>query len=146
MFMKIKYRCSVVCAIAMQFIHEMGYFEDKAAEKKALKGGWLCTGDVGCVDEDGFVYIKGRKKDIVIVGGKNVSMREVEEVLYSHEKVSEAIAFGVPDNISGEKIVAFLKLKEGTSMTEEEAGPVSGLDPRFIDGTRKGTSAPLSGL
>jgi len=98
----------------------LSYFEDKKTTKKAVKDGWLYTGDLGYKDEDGFVYIKGRKKDIIIVGGKNVSAREVEEVLYQNKKVCEALAFGVPDKLTGEKIVTFIKLNPGSSADENE--------------------------
>ncbi|MBW2993469.1 acyl--CoA ligase, partial [Candidatus Woesearchaeota archaeon] len=98
----------------------MGYLDDENATKQAVKNGWLYTGDVGYVDKEDFVYIKGRKKDIAIIGGKNVSMREIEEALYSNKKINEAIAFGIPDDITGEQVVAFIKLKNNCSADEKE--------------------------
>jgi len=98
----------------------IGYFNDEESTKKAIKNGWLYTRDIASVDDDGYVFIKGRKKNIIIVGGKNISPREIEEVLYSNKKVAEATVFGVPDDLSGEKVVAFVKPNKNKNLTIKE--------------------------
>jgi long-chain acyl-CoA synthetase len=82
--------------------------------------GWLYTGDVAKMDEDGFFYIVDRKKDIIIASGYNIVPREVEEVLYEHPKVQEAVVAGVPDPYRGETVKAYIVLKAGQSATPEE--------------------------
>ncbi len=97
-----------------------GYYKKPEETAETLRNGWLHTGDIAKMDEDGFFYIVDRKKDIVIAGGYNIVPREIEEVLYSHPKVQEAVAVGVPDEYRGETIKAFIVLKEDKSMAEEE--------------------------
>jgi len=82
--------------------------------------GWLYTGDIAKMDEDGFFYIVDRKKDIIIASGYNIVPREVEEVLYAHPKVQEAVVAGVPDPYRGETVKAYIVLKEGETATPEE--------------------------
>ncbi len=82
--------------------------------------GWLYTGDVARMDEDGFFYIVDRKKDIIIASGYNIVPREVEEVLYEHPKVQEAVVAGVPDPYRGETVKAYIVLKAGETATPEE--------------------------
>jgi long-chain acyl-CoA synthetase len=95
------------------------YFKNPEANAETLKEGWLFTGDIGKMDEDGFFYITDRKKDMIIRGGENIYPREIEEVLYSHPAVSFATVIGVRDKIYGELPKAFVVLKEGESITEE---------------------------
>jgi long-chain acyl-CoA synthetase len=97
-----------------------GYFEQPEATAKALAGGWLHTGDLGYMDEDGFFFIVDRKKELIIRGGYNVYPREVEEVLYSHPAVADAAVFGVPDARLGEEITAVVSLKPGASAEPQE--------------------------
>lgn len=97
-----------------------GYFNMPEETAKVLKDGWLYTGDIGYRDEDGYLYIVERKKDIIIAGGLNVYPKEIEEVLYSHPKVAEAAVIGVPDELRGEIIKAFITLKEGEDGTSRE--------------------------
>ena len=97
-----------------------GYYKDEEGTKEALKGGWLHTGDLAKVDEEGFFYIVDRKKDMVISGAENIYPREIEEVLYTHPKVAEAAVIGVPDDVWGESVKAVVVLKEGQTMTEKE--------------------------
>jgi len=86
----------------------LGYLDDPETTAEVIKDGWLWTGDLGYYDRDGFIFLKGRKKDIAIIGGKNVSLTEVDEILYGHPQITNAISFGVPEDISGEKIISFV--------------------------------------
>ena len=97
-----------------------GYYKDPEGTAEALKGGWLHTGDIGRMDEEGYLYIVDRKKDMIISGGENIYPREIEEVLYRNPKIREAAAVGIPDPLWGESVKAFVVLKDGLSMTEEE--------------------------
>jgi len=97
-----------------------GYYHNPEATAEALAGGWLRTGDMGYRDEDGFLFIVDRKKDLVIRGGMNVYPREVEEVLFSHPAVEQAAVIGVPDRRLGEEVMAVVQFKPGASATEEE--------------------------
>jgi long-chain acyl-CoA synthetase len=81
---------------------------------------YFLTGDIGNIDEDGYITITDRKKDMIIVGGFNVYPRDVEDILYTHPKVELVAVVGVPDDKSGEKVKAFIKIKEGESATKEE--------------------------
>ncbi len=85
-----------------------------------LQDGWLHTGDVGYMDEEGFFYVKDRKKDMIVASGFNVYPREVEEVLYEHDKVQEAVVIGIPDPYRGETVKAYIVLKEDEVCSEEE--------------------------
>jgi len=96
------------------------YFKNPEANAETLKQGWLYTGDIGYMDEDGFFYITDRKKDMIIRGGENIYPREIEEVLYSHPDVSLATVTGVRDEVYGELPKAFVVLKEGKSVIEDE--------------------------
>jgi len=98
----------------------VGYYKDPEATARTLKGGWLHTGDLGRLDEEGFLYIVDRKKDMIITGGENVYPREIEEVLYAHPKILEAAVIGLPDSQWGEKIHAVVVLKKGEQVTEPE--------------------------
>jgi long-chain acyl-CoA synthetase len=85
-----------------------------------MKGGWLHTGDMGRMDEDGYIYIVDRKKDMIISGGENIYSREVEEALYTHPAVQEAAVVGVPDEKWGESVKAVVVLRKGMKATEDE--------------------------
>ena len=97
-----------------------GYFDNPDATAEAFAGGWFHTGDLGYRDEDGFLFIVDRKKELIIRGGYNVYPREIEEVLYAHPSVAEAAVIGVPDAKLGEEIKAYIALKAGESLTEPE--------------------------
>jgi long-chain acyl-CoA synthetase len=97
-----------------------GYWKHDDETKEALRGGWFHTGDVAYEDEDGYLFIVDRKKDLIIVSGFNVYPREVEEVLYRHPKVAEAAVVGVPHPYTGEAVKAVVVLKPGEHATEEE--------------------------
>ena len=98
----------------------VGYHNNPEATAKAFAGGWFHTGDLGYVDEDGFLFIVDRIKDLIIRGGYNVYPREVEEVLYAHPAVAEAAVIGVPDPKWGEEVRAIVAVKPGQSVTEAE--------------------------
>lgn len=97
-----------------------GYWKMPEETEKKIRNGWLYTGDLGKMDEDGYVYIVERKNDMIISGGVNIYPREIEEVLYKHPSVSEVSVIGVPDEHWGEVPKAVIVLKEGKTATEEE--------------------------
>ena len=97
-----------------------GYWKDPELTAKALRGGWLHTGDLATLDEYGFIYIVDRKNDMIITGGENVYPYEVEKILYEHPAVLEAAVVGVQDKTWGEAVTAVVALKAGTTATEEE--------------------------
>ncbi|MFF2446087.1 long-chain fatty acid--CoA ligase [Neobacillus sp. NPDC058068] len=97
-----------------------GYWKRPGDTEMVLKDGWLFTGDIAKMDEDGYFYILDRKKDIIIASGYNVYPREIEEVLYQHEGVEEAIVVGIPDTYRGETVKAFVKIKAGISITPDK--------------------------
>ena len=97
-----------------------GYWKMDKETKEVLKDGWLYTGDMSKMDEDGYFYIVDRKKDMIIAGGFNIFPREIEEVLYEHPKILEAAVIGLPDEYRGETVKAFVVCKEGASLSFEE--------------------------
>jgi long-chain acyl-CoA synthetase len=97
-----------------------GYWNRPEETAQVLKDGWLSTGDIATMDEDGYFYILDRKKDMIIASGYNIYPREIEEVLYEHPAVKEAAVIGVPDPYRGETVKAFVVLKEGHQVTEKE--------------------------
>jgi long-chain acyl-CoA synthetase len=97
-----------------------GYWNKPEETKQVLRNGWLYTGDLAKMDEDGFFYIVDRKKEMIIAGGYNIYPREIEEVLYEHPKVKEAVAYGVPHPYRGETVKVAIVLKEGETTTADE--------------------------
>ena len=97
-----------------------GYWNRPEATAETLRDGWLYTGDMARMDEDGYFYIVDRKKDIIIAGGFNIYPREVEEVLFLHRGVKEAVVAGVPDEYRGETVKAYIVPKEGYTLDEAE--------------------------
>ena len=97
-----------------------GYWKKPEETAEVLKDGWLHTGDIGYVDEDGYFWITDRKKDLIIKAGENISPRAIEEVLFGHPKVSEAAVIGIKDGVYGEDIKAFVILKPGQTATPTE--------------------------
>jgi long-chain acyl-CoA synthetase len=95
-----------------------GYYNMPEETENALRNGWLHSGDVGYMDEDGYLYITERKKDLIIRGGFNIYPRDVEEVLYGHPSVLEAAVVGVPDAKLGEEVKAYVVLRPGMTATE----------------------------
>ena len=88
--------------------------------REVYKHGWFHSGDLGYVDEDGYLYVVDRKQDLIITGGANIYPVEVEEVLYTHPAVALAAVIGIPDKIKGELALAYIVLKEGTNASEKE--------------------------
>jgi fatty-acyl-CoA synthase len=97
-----------------------GYYNDPQATAETIKNGWLHTGDLARSDEEGYLYIVDRKKDMIVSGGENIYPREIEEVLYTHPAVADAAVVGVPDPLWGEGVRAFIQLKPRCHLTEEE--------------------------
>jgi len=116
-----------------------GYWRRPEDTKEALRDGWLHTGDIGMKDEDGYLYILDRKKDMIISGARNIYPREIEELLHTHPAVLEAAVIGVPDEYWGESVKALVVLREGKSTTEEEIiafckeNLASYKKPRFVE-------------
>jgi long-chain acyl-CoA synthetase len=98
----------------------IGYWKNQEETDNTIRDGWLFTGDMGYMDEKGYFYIVDRKKDMIIAGGYNIYPREVEEVLYEHPAIQEAAVVGVPDPYRGETVKAFVVVREGKEVTEEE--------------------------
>ena len=97
-----------------------GYYNNSQASAEIIKQGWLYTGDIGKVDEDGYLFLLDRKKKMIIVKGQNIYPSDIEEVLCAHPKVAGAAVVGVPDELRGEVVRAIISLKEGKTATEEE--------------------------
>ena len=98
----------------------MGYCKDEEETKRTLKDGWYHTGDIGFFDNDGYLTLVDRKKDLIIASGYNISPVEIDNILYEHPKILEACAVGVPDAYRGETVKAFIVVKEGEHLTEQE--------------------------
>jgi long-chain acyl-CoA synthetase len=98
----------------------VGYWDDPQATAEALRDGWLYTGDLGRRDADGYFWFEGRKKEIIIHGGSNISPQEVEEAIYKHPSVLESAVIGMPDPAYGEQVIAFVSLREGAVASEQE--------------------------
>jgi acyl-CoA synthetase (AMP-forming)/AMP-acid ligase II len=94
----------------------LGYWNKPEATAEAFRNGWFHTGDVGYLDDEGFLYIVDRMKEIIIRGGENISCIEVEAALYQHPAVAEAAVFGVPDERLGEAVACAVVLKDGVAL------------------------------
>jgi acyl-CoA synthetase (AMP-forming)/AMP-acid ligase II len=97
-----------------------GYWKNSEATKKALSNGWLHTGDLGYMDENGYLFIMDRAKDMIISGGENIYSREIEDTIIKHPSVRECAVIGVPDLKWGEAIKAIVSLVSGATTTEQE--------------------------
>lgn len=97
-----------------------GYFKNEIATEKAFANGWFHTGDIGYKDADGFFYIADRKSDMIIRGGENIYPREIDELLFTHPAVEAAAVIGIPDELYGEAVAAFVVLKNGAKTSEED--------------------------
>jgi long-chain acyl-CoA synthetase len=96
-----------------------GYFGRPKDTEEVMRGGWLHTGDIGYLDEAGFVYVVDRKKDMIIRGGENIYPAELEDALFANPGIAEAAVVGIPDPVFGEKVVAFVVLRPGSTLTSE---------------------------
>ena len=97
-----------------------GYRNRPEETKQTIRNGWLYTGDIGVFDEDGYLFLVDRKKEMLIVGGYNVYPREIDELLFKHPAILEAATVGIPNSFSGEAVKAFVVLRDGASLTAEE--------------------------
>jgi long-chain acyl-CoA synthetase len=97
-----------------------GYYKKPEETKTALRDGWLYTGDIGFLDEDGHLTIVDRKKDMIVAGGYNIYPKEIDEVLFGHPKILEACAVGIPDEYRGETVKAFIVVRPGENLTADE--------------------------
>ena len=97
-----------------------GYYNNPQATAEVIKNGWLYTGDIGSIDEDGYLFLSGMKKDVIILKGQNVYPSDIEEVLCSYYKVAKAVVVGIPDKLRGEIVGAIIKLKRRFTATEQE--------------------------
>ncbi|MGH8059170.1 MAG: AMP-binding enzyme, partial [Candidatus Entotheonellia bacterium] len=99
----------------------LGYWNNEEATHKAIDAArWMHTGDLAVMDDEGYINIVGRIKDMIIRGGENVYPREIEEFLYTHPKIIDVQVIGVPDARYGEEIMAWIKLREGETATVED--------------------------
>ncbi|MRR14366.1 hypothetical protein EG833_02835, partial [archaeon] len=98
-----------------------GYLDFKTGRPDPLYGDWFRTGDIGCLDTEGNLFITARKKDLIIRGGINISPRTIEEIIIGHPSVDQAAVIGVPHEFYGEDIVALIKLKPGFSFDDERS-------------------------
>jgi acyl-CoA synthetase (AMP-forming)/AMP-acid ligase II len=114
-----------------------GYWNLPEASAEALRGGWMHTGDAGTLDDEGYLFVQDRTKDMIVSGGENIYPREVEDVLYRHPAVSEAAVIGVPDAKWGEAVKAIVVLKPGQTVAPEEL-------VRFCEGKLAGFKRPRS--
>ncbi|MBW1788096.1 MAG: AMP-binding protein, partial [Deltaproteobacteria bacterium] len=97
-----------------------GYYKAPETTAEALKtDGWFHTGDLGYMDEEGFVFVTGRLKELIIKGGENIAPREIDEALYKHPAVLDAAAVGIPDDTYGEEIMACVTLQPDRTVTDE---------------------------
>jgi long-chain acyl-CoA synthetase len=97
-----------------------GYYKNPEETVKAIRDGWFYTGDIGYMDDEGYLFIVDRKKDMIIASGFNIYPRDIDEVLFEHPKIKEACAVGIPDPYRGETVKAFVVPKEGETLTAEE--------------------------
>ncbi len=98
----------------------IGYWKDPHAFREELRDRWIYTGDLARRDADGYYWFAGRKKEIIVRGGSNIAPQEVEEAIYHHPAVREAAVVGMPDALVGERVVAFVVLRDGCIATEDE--------------------------
>lgn len=107
------------------------YYKNPEATKKALIDGWLFTGDMARADEDGFIWLVDRKKDIIITGGENVFPAEVEDFFHTHPDIKDAAAIGLPDERLGEIVAVVIEMKPGKTLTAEEVLAFCGPLPKY---------------
>ena len=96
------------------------YYKDEKATAEVLRDGWLFTGDMASEDEDGFIFLVDRKKDVIISGGENLYPVQIEDFLRKHDKISDVAVIGLPDARLGEIATAIIQAKDGMTLTEDE--------------------------
>ncbi len=97
-----------------------GYWQNTELTQQSIQNGWLHTGDLGCIDHDGFLWFRGRLKQLIVRGGSNIAPQEVEAALYQHPAVLEAAVIGIPNPDWGETVNAYVALKSGAILDEAE--------------------------
>ncbi|NLY19209.1 MAG: acyl--CoA ligase [Clostridiaceae bacterium] len=107
------------------------YYRDPKATEAVLRDGWLFTGDMACMDEDGFIYLVDRKKDVIICGGENIYPVQIEDFLHGHDSIKDVAVIGLPDKRTGEIAAAIIELKPGCTCTEEEIMEFCSVLPRY---------------
>ena len=107
------------------------YYHDEAATKEVLEDGWLYTGDMAQEDEDGFIFLVDRKKDVVISGGENIYPVQIEDFLRSNIAIKDVAVIGIPDKRLGEVTAAIIEVKDGYSLTEDEVNEFCHQLPRY---------------
>ena len=107
------------------------YYKNEEATKEILKDDWLYTGDMAKMDEDGFIYLVDRKKDVVISGGENIYPVQIEDELRKFDKIKDVAVIGLPDSRLGEIAAAIIEIKEGLTCTEEEINEFCKELPRY---------------
>ena len=107
------------------------YYKNPEATAEVLKGDWLWTGDMARMDEEGFIYLVDRKKDVVISGGENLYPVQIEDFLRAHSKIKDVAVIGLPDPRLGEIAAAIIEIKEGEACTEEEINEFCKAMPRY---------------
>ena len=98
----------------------MGYYKDQQATEESFQDGWFHSGDLGVMNEDGYIQLKDRSKDIIISGGENISTIEIENVLFQHPQIIDAAVVAKKDDKWGEVPCAFISLKDDSTLTEED--------------------------
>ena len=107
------------------------YYKNEEATEEVLKDGWLYTGDMAKMDEDGFIFLVDRKKDVVISGGENIYPVQIEDFLRTNNKIKDVAVIGLPDTRLGEITAAIIEIKEGMTATEEEINEFCIALPRY---------------
>jgi acyl-CoA synthetase (AMP-forming)/AMP-acid ligase II len=107
------------------------YYNDEKATNEVLKNGWLHTGDMAQEDEDGFIFLVDRKKDVIISGGENLYPVQIEDFLRKHDAIKDVAVIGLPDSRLGEIACAIIEIKEGFSLTEDEINEFCLALPRY---------------
>jgi long-chain acyl-CoA synthetase len=97
-----------------------GYYKQPEETAHALKDGWFYTGDIGYFDEEGYLTISDRKKDLIVASGFNIYPKEIDEILFEHPRIIEACCIGVPDEYRGETVKAYIVIKPGETLTKQE--------------------------
>jgi len=107
------------------------YYNNPQATAEILKDGWLYTGDMARMDEDGFIYLVDRKKDVIITGGENIYPVQIEDFLRTHDAIKDVAVIGLPDHRLGEIVAAIVELKPGASSSEAEIAEFCNALPRY---------------